>query len=66
MTVSTTNSHQVVTGAYDGIVRVLWDLRIGGAGGLEVWKVGEETAWSLRCLSFFYSIRIKILHTAIV
>ena len=72
MTVSTTNSHQVVTGAYDGIVRV-WDLRsmkgamaafkvwdemkkvlsvdwryglvgVGGEGGLEVWKVGEETA----------------------
>ena len=71
MTVSTTNSHQVVTGAYDGIVRV-WDLRsnkdamatfkawdgmkkvlgvdwrngmvgVGGEGGLEVWKVGEET-----------------------
>ena len=71
VTVSTTNSHQVVTGAYDGIVRV-WDLRsmkgamatlkvwdgmkkvlsvdwrnglvgIGGEGGLEVWKVGEET-----------------------
>ena len=72
VTVSTTNSHQVVTGAYDGIVRV-WDLRsmkgamatfkvwdgmkkvlsvdwsnglvgIGGEGGLEVWKVGEETS----------------------
>jgi ribosome biogenesis protein len=71
VTVSTTNSHQVVTGAYDGIVRV-WDLRsmkgamatfkawdglkkvlsidwrrglvgVGGEGGLEVWKVGEET-----------------------
>jgi ribosome biogenesis protein YTM1 len=63
-------SQQVVTGAYDGIVRV-WDLRstkgavasfrawdggkkvlsvdwemgvvgVGGEGGLEVWKVGEE------------------------
>ena len=72
VTVSATNSHQVVTGAYDGIVRV-WDLRsmkgamasfkvwdglkkilsvdwsnglvgVGGEGGLEVWKVGEETA----------------------
>jgi ribosome biogenesis protein len=72
VTVCTTNSHQVVTGAYDGIVRV-WDLRsmkgamasfkvwdgvkkvlsvdwrngmvgVGGEGGLEVWKVGEEVA----------------------
>lgn len=71
VTASTTNSHQVVTGAYDGVVRV-WDLRsikgamatfkawdgvkkvlsvdwrhglvgVGGEGGLEVWKVGEET-----------------------
>lgn len=71
LAVGTTNSHQVVTGAYDGVVRV-WDLRsvkgamasfklwdgmkkvlsvdwrnglvgIGGEGGLEVWKVGEET-----------------------
>ena len=67
-----TNSHQAVTGAYDGIVRV-WDVRstkgavatfrawegrqkvlsvdwrrgivgVGGEGGLEVWKVGEEVA----------------------
>ncbi|KAF8965765.1 ribosome biogenesis protein YTM1 [Flammula alnicola] len=66
------NSHQVVTGAYDGVVRV-WDLRstkgamatfkawegkkkvlsvdwkrgivgVGGEGGLEVWRVGEEKA----------------------
>ncbi|KAF9531251.1 WD40-repeat-containing domain protein [Crepidotus variabilis] len=65
-----TNSHQVVTGAYDGLVRV-WDLRstkgpvatfkawdgvkkvlsvdwkrglvgVGGEGGVEVWRVGEE------------------------
>ncbi|TFK31917.1 ribosome biogenesis protein YTM1 [Crucibulum laeve] len=63
------NSNQVVTGAYDGVVR-LWDLRstkgaiasfkpwegkkvlsvdwkrglvgVGGEGGFEVWKVGEE------------------------
>lgn len=65
-------SHQVVSGAYDGVVR-LWDLRsvkgngamasfkawdgtkkvlsvdwargvvgVGGEGGFEVWKVGEE------------------------
>lgn len=66
------NSHQAVTGAYDGVVRV-WDVRstksamatfkawdgakkvmsvdwkreivgVGGEGGLEVWKVGEEKA----------------------
>ncbi|KAF8193065.1 ribosome biogenesis protein YTM1 [Pholiota molesta] len=64
------NGHQVVTGAYDGVVRV-WDVRstkgavasfkawagakkvlgvdwrrgvvgVGGEGGLEVWRVGEE------------------------
>lgn len=63
-------SHQVVSGAYDGVVR-LWDLRsvngamasfkawgglkkvlsvdwengivgVGGEGGLEVWKAGEN------------------------
>ncbi|KAF9458894.1 ribosome biogenesis protein YTM1 [Collybia nuda] len=68
--VGTAGSQQVVTGAYDGVVR-LWDLRstknamasfkawdgtqkvlsvdwqsgivgVGGEGGLEVWKVGEE------------------------
>ncbi|PPR00100.1 hypothetical protein CVT24_008958 [Panaeolus cyanescens] len=80
-TTTTVNSHQFITGAYDGIVRV-WDMRnpkgamaafktgegnadstntgvkrtkkvlcvdwrkglltVGGEGGLEVWKVGEE------------------------
>jgi ribosome biogenesis protein YTM1 len=68
--VGSAGSHQVVSGAYDGVVR-LWDLRsvksamasfkawegakkvlsvdwqngivgVGGEGGLEVWKVGEE------------------------
>jgi len=72
VSVGENNSHQVVTGAYDGVVRV-WDLRstkgamatfkawdgakkilsvdwkrgvvgVGGEGGLEVWKVGEEKA----------------------
>ncbi|KAF8914198.1 WD40-repeat-containing domain protein [Gymnopilus junonius] len=69
---SEVNAHQLVSGAYDGVVRV-WDVRstkgaissfkswegkkkimsmdwkkgvvgVGGEGGLEVWRVGEERA----------------------